>query len=227
MNFLSKKEKEFYDENNTIIVVESDGTERFLEKNEQIEGLNLRINGFDNILKFSAQAKFYNTLIEINASNCLVEIENVESVMGVISMWNGNYQKFIWHSGIGSLRFARFYLCQENSSIEIGKGCMLSDVTIWTSDAHPLIDADTGKKLNEKPGNVVIGENSWLATECMLLKNAKIPECSIVGARSLVTSSFVEKYTIIAGNPAKIIKRNIVWSDGSLKDYQFSKFSKG
>lgn len=58
----------------------------------------------------------------------------------------------------------------------------------------------------------------------MLLKNARIPECSIVGARSLITSSFIEKYTIIAGNPAKIIKQNIVWSEGSLEDYRHSKF---
>ncbi len=210
--------------NNTIIIVEPDGAEHFLEKDKQISGLNLRINGNDNILKFSAKAKFHNTLIEVNASNCLIEIEDVQSVMGVISIWNGNHQKFIWHSGIGSLRFARFYLCQENSSIEIGKGCVLSDVTIWTSDAHPLIDADSEKRLNEEPGHIIIGANSWLATECMLLKNARIPECSIVGARSLITSSFIEKYTIIAGNPAKIIKQNIVWSEGSLEDYRHSKF---
>ena len=35
-------------------------------------------------------------------------------------------------------------------------------------------------------------------------------EC-IVGAMSVVTKAFDEKHSVIAGNPAKICKRNILW----------------
>lgn len=205
-------------ENNKIIIVEEDGTEHPLN-NKRINGLRLTINGDNNVLKFSSQTNFINAMIEINSSDNFVEIEKIQSIIGCISIWNGNHQNFIWHSGMGSFRFARFYLCQEGSSIEIGNGCLLSDVTVWTSDAHPLIDANTAKNLNKKPAHILIGKNSWLSTECMLLKNASIPEGTVVGARSLVTKHFTEMYTVLAGNPAKVIKRNIVWNEDSLQAY--------
>lgn len=198
-------------QNNKIIIVNEDGTEKVLTKNETIPGLKLKIIGNNNILKFSSLAKFIDETIDIKTSDNLIEIGNVQSIIGCISIWNGNQQKFIWHSGPGSLRFARFFLCQENSSLEIDKECLLSDVTVWTSDVHPLIDLNTDKVLNDEASHMIIGKNSWIATECILLKNAQIPEGSVVGARSVVTKAFTEKNTIIAGNPAKVIKKNINW----------------
>lgn len=43
-------------------------------------------------------------------------------------------------------------------------------------------------------------------------KNSAIPPHSIVGWCSNVMSEFAEPHVVIAGNPAKIVKRNISWS---------------
>lgn len=42
-----------------------------------------------------------------------------------------------------------------------------------------------------------------------VLKNAIIPNYTIVGARSVIKKAFDEEYTAIAGNPAKAVKRGV------------------
>ncbi len=57
------------------------------------------------------------------------------------------------------------------------------------------------------PGKPVhIGNNVWLGFEVCILPGVHIGEGAIVGARSVVQDN-VEPYTIVAGNPARRIKR--------------------
>ena len=42
------------------------------------------------------------------------------------------------------------------------------------------------------------------------LKNSKIPDGSIVAAKSIVTKAFDKKNGVYAGNPAKLAKQNIL-----------------
>ncbi len=53
---------------------------------------------------------------------------------------------------------------------------------------------------------VVIRKGSWIAPGCIILPGVEIGENSVVGSGSVVTKS-VESYTIVAGNPAKVLKK--------------------
>lgn len=53
----------------------------------------------------------------------------------------------------------------------------------------------------------IIGDYCWLASSSVILAGVKLGPRTIVGAGSVVTKSFNEGYCVIAGNPAKIIKR--------------------
>ena len=55
-------------------------------------------------------------------------------------------------------------------------------------------------------GPVVIGRGSWLAFGCHILSGVTIGEHAVVAANSVVTKD-VPAYTIVAGNPAKAIKK--------------------
>ena len=50
-----------------------------------------------------------------------------------------------------------------------------------------------------------IKRDSWVAPGCIILAGVTIGENSVVGAGSLVVKS-VEPYTVVAGNPAKLVK---------------------
>ncbi|NLK96231.1 MAG: acyltransferase [Clostridiales bacterium] len=54
-------------------------------------------------------------------------------------------------------------------------------------------------------GKVIISENTWIGSNTIILPGVNLAKGCVVGAGSIVTKSFKEN-SIIAGNPAKIIK---------------------
>jgi acetyltransferase-like isoleucine patch superfamily enzyme len=112
------------------------------------------------------------------------------------------------------------------SKIEIGDsvfiawGCCLYDHDSHSVDykerqkdiEQQLIDFRNGKNfienknwtvVNSKP--IKICSNAWIGMNCIILKGVTIGEGAIVGAGSVVTKD-VAPWTIVAGNPAWLVK---------------------
>ena len=53
---------------------------------------------------------------------------------------------------------------------------------------------------------IKISDHVWIGFDAVILKGVTIGEGAIVGARSVVTHD-VEPYTVVAGNPALVVKR--------------------
>lgn len=97
------------------------------------------------------------------------------------------------------------------SEIIVGKDCMFSEeVECISGDGHPIFDLSTGLPTDRKK-SLVIGNHVWVGRRATILNNAKIRDGAIVGACSLVTGSFPNN-CIIAGNPAKILRKDISWA---------------
>lgn len=85
----------------------------------------------------------------------------------------------------------------------IGSGCLITD-----TDSHPILAAernlpDWPKYTKSKP--IVIGKNVFIGARSIVLKGVTIGDGAVVGAGSVVTKD-VPANTIVAGNPAKVIK---------------------
>ena len=102
-------------------------------------------------------------------------------------------------------------ICFEvGTKIVIGKDCLISKgVHAWTGDAHSVVDAETGKRLNYGR-DIQIADQVWIGYQALLLKGATIGRGSILGARSVLGSE-VPPLSLAAGNPARIIKSNVTW----------------
>ena len=78
--------------------------------------------------------------------------------------------------------------------------------TIVDTDFHPI---DPEERLrfpqNGKSRAVVIEDNVFVGTECLILKGTRLGQGSVVGGGSVVTGDFPAN-VIIAGNPAKVIQ---------------------
>ncbi len=53
---------------------------------------------------------------------------------------------------------------------------------------------------------IVIGDRVWIGFDAVILKGVTIGEGAVVGARSVVSRD-VEPYTVVAGNPAVLVRR--------------------
>lgn len=53
---------------------------------------------------------------------------------------------------------------------------------------------------------IVIEDKAWIGFDAVILKGVRIGEGAVVGARAVVTRD-VEAYTVVAGNPARMVKR--------------------
>ena len=53
---------------------------------------------------------------------------------------------------------------------------------------------------------VIIEDNVWIGQYCTILKGVRIGKGSIVATRAVVTKD-VPPYSIVAGNPAKVVKK--------------------
>jgi len=94
-------------------------------------------------------------------------------------------------------------------SIRVGRHCLLAGgVSIADYDGHPL-DAEarrrgeTSRACEIQP--VAIGDDVWIGSGATILKGVTIGDRAIVGARAVVTRD-VSPDTIVAGNPARIVK---------------------
>ncbi|MFW8600779.1 acyltransferase [Desulfobacterota bacterium M19] len=55
--------------------------------------------------------------------------------------------------------------------------------------------------------NVVVGNDVWIASNTFILPGVNLPDGIVVGAGSLVTVKKYQPYSVIAGNPARMIGR--------------------
>lgn len=95
--------------------------------------------------------------------------------------------------------------------IEIGENTLIgANTKIIDNDFHPLeIESRNNNDLNNictKP--VKIGKNCFIGCNVIILKGTVLEEGCIVGAGSVVSGHF-EANSVIAGNPARVIRKNI------------------
>lgn len=55
-------------------------------------------------------------------------------------------------------------------------------------------------------GNIVVENDVWIGAKSTIMSGVKIQNGAVVGAGSTVTKD-VQPYTIVAGNPAKVVKK--------------------
>jgi acetyltransferase-like isoleucine patch superfamily enzyme len=85
----------------------------------------------------------------------------------------------------------------------IGGNCKIID-----NDFHPIEiearNADDKDKIGVKP--IVIGKNCFIGCNSLILKGTVLGDGCVVGAGAVVSGKF-EDNCVIAGNPARVIKR--------------------
>lgn len=146
------------------------------------------ISGNDNTVFVGCNSTAIRATVCIEDSNNYVEIESDCSLCGEVLL-----------------------AACEGTDIKIGKGGLLSsNIELRTTDSHPIFD-ENAERINVAK-NINIGERVWIGTGVRINKGVSIGRDCVVGNGSVVTKSYDENNVVIAGNPAKIVKRGVTWS---------------
>lgn len=195
------------------------------DKNEKyevsyIEGLNVIWLGENSTITFYTNdiPQIINTTIRINSNSQITigfnsDIRNLLVRMEMKNLMISIGNNFRIYQGEFVITGSR------GVKIQIGNDCLFSShICLRADDGHTIYDNKTNKILNHSK-RIVIGNHVWLGNGVHILKNAVIPDNTIVGTKSIVNKPFEDTNTVIAGIPAKIVKKNINWDRRGLANF--------
>ncbi|WP_147078441.1 CatB-related O-acetyltransferase [Methylobacterium haplocladii] len=129
-----------------------------------------------------------------------------------------------WKFAIGAYSYGcpKVRFPESGRRLTIGRYCSIADkVEILLGGDHRLDwvstypfaamaglwpDADAPADYHASRGDVTIGNDVWLGSGCMILSGVTVGDGAVVAARAVVTRD-VPPYAVVAGNPAKIVRR--------------------
>lgn len=162
-----------------------------IDKNCRLRNSVIRIKGKDNNIIISKN-------VDVNGMRILIEGNGNKIELGQNVIINASRIHPTIINAIGG------------TSIKIGCSCLLSNaIEIHTSDYHGIYDY-SGHRLNCNK-NIIIGEKVWIGMDTKILKGTEIGNGCIIGASSLLSKKYDCTNSIIAGIPAKIIKKDVIW----------------
>ena len=94
---------------------------------------------------------------------------------------------------------------QNMGGVKLGDRVSIGPRVIIVLASHPN-SSHLRNSFPSKPQQVVIGNDVWIGAGAIILNGVTIGDNSVVGAGSVVTHD-VPKNTIVAGNPAKILRK--------------------
>lgn len=146
----------------------------------------------------------HNTNLEIGNNNMIVMRAYIQGDNGRIKIGDNNH---ICDSVL-------YFYCSGDTTFSIGNGNLFSEqIVFWAGEGHSVISPITNNVTNIG-GNITIGNDNWICMNVCFLKRAKIGDGCIVGYGSVLGGDFSnESKCVIAGNPATIVKRDILWSE--------------
>ena len=129
-----------------------------------------------------------------------------------------------WGFSIGAYSYGKpkVRFPESGRALTIGRYCSIADkVEILLGGDHRLDwittypfaamdglwpDAQAPEDYHHSRGDVTIGHDVWLGSGCMILSGVTIGHGAVVAARAVVTRD-VPPYAVVAGNPAKLVRR--------------------
>lgn len=187
---------------------------------------------------FQCKGKLRRTKVLLTGGGNFVLIEEGVLLNNVQIEISGNDNKLILRKGVTFAEGGRIRIEDERNTIEIdedakmincflssadkgtrmyiGKNCLFSaDVIIRTSDAHSIILEGTHQRINNGD-DVQIGEHVWICNGTRVMKGSSIGNNCIIGSNTLVSGQKIEDNCLVVGNPCKVVKTGVNWSNKRL-----------
>lgn len=132
-----------------------------------------------------------------------------EAWISAYTSYEFSNQKFTPHISIGSDVFlGKYAIITAIDKVIIGDNVQVADslfVSDHAHDPHIEIGVSIRKRKLVSKGPVIIGDFTGIGIRVTIMPGVTLGKYCLIGAHSVVTKSFND-YSMIAGNPAKLIK---------------------
>lgn len=193
---------------NHFVLIKEDGS---IVENPQIPGLKVEFNGTGHYCKILGEHNFKNCLITFTENNGSCVIDSSKYPIFNLHCTLGKENSLLVGKDFSCFGCDFRITCAKGTKCVIGDDCMFAErIMIRSGDGHAIFNKKN--KILNFGADVIIANHVWIGYDVKILKGSNIPDYCIVGAGSLVTQNFKRKYCILAGNPAKIIKKHVNWS---------------
>ena len=166
----------------------------------------VRVIGDNNTIEIGEGSRLINTQINLLGNNNHVIAESGSKFDGPCNITlEGDSTLYIGrNSGIRGVTFVL-----KDGKITVGRNCMFSyDILLRNNDGHKLLDSE-GNVTNPSR-DIKIEDHVWLCERCTILKGVTIGKDSVIAFGAVVTKDCPPQ-SIMAGNPARVVKQNINW----------------
>jgi acetyltransferase-like isoleucine patch superfamily enzyme len=179
-----------------------------------IVGRRMRVRGVRNVTVRSgvlALGTRYFGFADTRMSG-LIRVRGSLIVEGNVHIGLGNRWDIGEHAivrvGKGSY-FSPESLLVSATGITVGDNCAISwQCQFLDDDFHTLV---IGGADRPRTAAITLGDSIWVGTRAVILKGTHIADGCVIAANSTVSGVFDEPNCLIAGSPAKVIKRGISW----------------
>lgn len=118
-------------------------------------------------------------------------------------------ESFTRIQGVQKIVIGDNFYCNNNAhllgNITIGRDVLVGPKVIMWSRNHRIAKDEIIKTQVSQDIPITIGNDVWIASGAIILYGVTIGDGAVVGAGSVVTKD-VPAYTVVAGNPARVIK---------------------
>jgi acetyltransferase-like isoleucine patch superfamily enzyme len=135
-------------------------------------------------------------------------IDNLEKLKNdnIVSIGEGTYGDPI----------VKYY--EYGEKLYIGKYCSIAENVTFILGGEHYLNGQTNfpihtlfvgeKQYYRKKGDIIIGNDVWIGYGAIILSGVEIGDGSVIGAGSVISKN-VEKYTVVVGNPQKIVRKRV------------------
>ena len=174
---------------NSSIIFKGKNNILYCEKNVTLENCDIVFHGDNSVIYLSESFRKYKIKVSIHNNSYIY------------------FGKNCYMNGVLNI------ILSEEKNLFIGDDCFFATgISFRNADPHLIYDEYSYKRINPTK-SIYIGDHVWVGQDVLILKGSLVDSGSIIGACSLLSNKHIEHNTTNGGNPIKLIRKHIFWSD--------------